>query len=337
MKRFLLRTLLLPLFLTLFPVLSLSAQPAPSDTTFVSLVRGTELAMGAILQADGAVGTGPMTSGFDVPLARLRFQGKARSARFFIQTDILRSPAVVDARLRLPITQSVSITAGQYKAPFSREYLLSSASLPFLERSRVVNGLAPKRQVGVSMRASLAASRLHLEGGVFNGNGTSGLNDNDALLYVGRLSSSLPLAGGALRLGMGAGYSRDHSITLPLFGGGFTGRRLLLGADVALQWQGWMLAGEWLTASYDVTGGRAYRPSGYHVTTGYRLATRHQLLLRVDGFHPDGLNSLSPGEHVLIGYNLFWTRALKFQANYEAPTGDLSRGRAGFRLQVALK
>lgn len=316
----------------------LYAQPSasPSDTAYVGLPPGTALQVGALIQTDVFLARTHAVDGFSVNTARLRLGGAVRHVRFFVQPDLTRSPALLDVRLRLPVSSRLTATAGRYKAPFSREALTSSMHLHYLNRARVVNALAPSRQIGASLGATLVPGRLHLEGGLYNGNGsTSWQNDNDAFLYVGRLVGTLPLDEGALEVGANAGYSRDANVALPSRTASFSGRRTLLGLDATLTWDAWLFEVEWITASLDPTNGSAYRPTGYHVTAGYLLAPRHQLLLRVDGFDTD-LGTSDEDEQLLVGYNLFWTDVLKLQANYVAPLDTPDDGYVGVRLQLGI-
>jgi hypothetical protein len=58
-------------------------------------------------------------------------------------------------------------------------------------------------------------------------------------------------------------------------------------------------------------------------------------VLRLDGFS-DGRAGTTEDELLVLGYNLFWTSALKFQVNYSAEFDELDTGTLGARLQLAL-
>jgi len=316
------------------------AQQAPSsssDTAFVSLVRGTELSVGALLQVDGAVSRTEAPNTFELRVARLRFRGAAHRLQFFVQTEFLRSPAVLDTRLRFALSEGVSVAAGMYKAPFSSEFLLFRGDLTFLERSRVVNALAPRRQTGVSVRADLVPNRLRVEAGVFNGNGARlRTNDNDAFLYVGRVTSTHPLGrDGQLILGANAAYSLDEAVALDPAPRPFSGQRVVGGLDVRLTWDAWLFAAEGIAARLDPTDGSAYQPHGFHVTGGYRIAPRHQVVARADVYSDDRA-ATDESTNLLVGYNVAWTPTATLQVNYRAPSEDITRGTVGARLQLAL-
>ena len=308
----------------------------PPDSAFVLLSQGSELGVGALIQADGFVARENNPDGFALNTVRLRLRGAAYRVGFFVQTDFTRSPALLDAQLDLPVTPNATIVAGLFKAPFSRGELTSSMRLPFLERARVVNALAPSRQIGISLEADLVPERLQFIGGVFNGNGRRfGLNDNDALLYAGRLAGIVPLEDGELQIGTNATYSQDANLPLSPVAASFSGRRFLFGIDALLQWQQWLVGGELITAALDPTGQSSFYPTGYYTTVGYTFQEQHQLLLRVDAFDRD--RGPEVDEQLILGYNFFWTDALKLQANYVAPFGALDDGYAGVRLQLGLR
>ncbi len=320
------------------PMASQAQQAASSsDTTFVSLVRGTELGVGALLQVDGAVRRTEAPNTFELRVARLRFQGAAHRLQFFVQTDFLRSPAVLDTRLQFALSEVVSVAAGLYKAPFSSEFLLFRGDLTFLERSRVVNALAPRRQTGVSVRADLVPDRLRMEAGVFNGNGARlRINDNDAFLYVGRIMSTHPLGrDGQLILGANGAYSLDEAVALSPAPSSFSGQRVVGGLDVRLTWDAWLLAAEGIAARLAPSDGPAYKPHGFHVTGGYRVAPRHQVVIRADVYSDDRA-ATDESTEMLVGYNVAWTPTATLQVNYRAPAEDIARATVGARLQLAL-
>jgi len=313
---------------------ALRAQSA-TDTTLVSLLRGTELGIGALVQADALIGDDAIRDGFNLRATRLRLRGEAPGLQFFVQTDFNRNPSVLDARLRVPLSSKASVVAGLYKTPFSAELIRFRGALRTLERSRVVNALAPQRQIGVTLRADIPSSPLQFEGGLFNGPQDLQSNDNNSLLYVGRLASTLPVREGVLDVGVQAAYSNDRNVAIPPVTSSFRGQRTLVGLDAEFRNEQWVLAGTWITASLDPPNRSSYQPWGYYATVAYRVAPRHQLVLRLDGFS-DGRAGTTEDELLVLGYNLFWTSALKFQVNYAAEFDELDTGTLGARLQLAL-
>lgn len=329
--------LLALLLWAVFAAPSAQSQTPSSDTTFVTLARGTGLTIGAFVQSDARWGRDDATDGFSVRRARLRLSGTVRGARVFVQTDFAKAPALIDARIRIPLARRLSVAGGVYKAPFSQEVLRSASDLLFLDRAQVVRSIAPQREIGLSARFDIVPDRLQLDAGLFNGNG-NGLqpNDNNRFLYVARLSGQAPLAGGTLRYGGDIGYSEDDAVDLGRAAESFAGTRLLIGANAGITHGRWLLEGELVAAQLDADDGPTTDPYGFYVAGGAFIADRHQLMLRYETLDPDR-PALDSQDEATIGYNFFWTDALKLQANYIAPTADLTDGHVGLRLQIALK
>jgi phosphate-selective porin OprO and OprP len=76
---------------------------------------------------------------------------------------------------------------GQFKTPFSREFMLSSTVLELADRPLVVDALVPNRDVGM-MAQWEQAGRVTVQGGIFNGEGINrARNTDNRMLYIGRL------------------------------------------------------------------------------------------------------------------------------------------------------
>ena len=168
---------------------------------------------------------------------------------------------------------------------------------------------------------------MSVAAGAFNGNRFSdNNNDNDNFLYSGRMAIYPAVFGEStpsnrLEIAMNAAYSRDRNAAL---GGGllqnFNGKRLLLGGDFRLVRQRILFSGEGIYAQLKFDEGETSEPFGYHVTAGYMIAAKSQLLLRWDSFAPDGLQPDS--DLLTVGYNLWPTKATELQVNYIIPTED---------------
>jgi hypothetical protein len=89
------------------------------------------------------------------------------------------------------------LDAGQVKAPFSRQDLLSDAVIGFVEKPEIAS-LAPDRQIGVRGAVEIpGVPMVQLWGGVFDGEGTNQLqNLDEKYMYVGRVEIH-PLGRGA--------------------------------------------------------------------------------------------------------------------------------------------
>jgi hypothetical protein len=322
------------ILLVLLPCTTFAQSP---DGGPVSVLGSDALQIGGLIQTDAYLGR-EIGDGFRARSARVRLGGRAESLSYVVQTELTSPEVLLDAVTRLSLTDRVQLSAGLFKTPYSGEILTPRPNLLFAERARVVNNLAPARQVGATLSGDLIPDRLTATVGAFNG--TSGLqaNDNDHLLYVGRLASTTPTGAGPLSLGVNAGYSIDDQVQAPR-PVSFSGRRFLIGGDAQLDADQWLLAGEVHYAALDPDDPTrdAYAPFGYYVAGGIDVAPSHQLLARIDRYDPDVPGLTSPDHQVTLGYNFFATSAVRALINYQAPTTDLADGFITLRLQAALQ
>jgi Phosphate-selective porin O and P len=124
----------------------------------------------------GAQGTLTPWATFKVQ-AELRSGGTGATAATVTATD-----------LYVALTHGTwSGAVGQFKTPFSREFILGSTVLELADRPLVVDALVPNRDVGM-MAQWERAGHITLQGGIFNGEGINrARNTDNRMLYVGRL------------------------------------------------------------------------------------------------------------------------------------------------------
>ncbi|MEA2724783.1 MAG: phosphate-selective porin OprO and OprP [Gemmatimonadales bacterium] len=113
-----------------------------------------------------------------------------------------------------------AVQAGQFKTPFTREFITSLADIETADRATAVDSFAPKRDIG--LMAEYTYRRVGLWGGVFNGEGQNvTANTDSTMLGVARLAMRvLPhLAvgvngaryfGDSTRYGVDAAYEDDR-------------------------------------------------------------------------------------------------------------------------------
>jgi len=223
------------------------------------------------------------------------------------------------------LTPNFSVKAGLFKSPFSYEYLTGAAATDFVNRSSVVNYLAPKRQLGFQLQGKLADGMFKYTAGMFNGNGFGpNQNDDDQFLYTARLETNSGLGSGAgdsFVMGLNASYEQSESTTS---GAGLLsqveGEQLLLGADTRISYKEMMLAGEFIYSTINADAGPEYNPFGYYVTGGYFITPKMQLLARWDYFDGDFIGTSS--ESVIGGINIFPSDFSEVQLNYIYPVED---------------
>lgn len=261
-------------------------------------------------------------NGFSIANLRLKLSGELdHGFGYLLQTNFTGSPSILDAVMYFRVTPSVTIDAGLFKSPFSKELLTGAGAIDFVNRAQVVTSLAPARQIGVKVSGWLQPDVFSFAVGAFNGNGFAGNNnDNDHLLYAARLTLTPALtdANNAFEIGINAAFSEDDGVSLPGVATGFAGSRFLLGGDARLTRGRLLLSGEAIYANLEADAGASANPYGFHVTAGYMVSSKSQLLLRWDGFEKDGL---ADDSYLLIfGFNLWPTKATELQVNYIFPT-----------------
>lgn len=92
-----------------------------------------------------------------------------------------------DALIDIARKPLASLRLGQFKAPFSLQQLTSAGSQEFVDRAITDKRFAPGRDQGLMLHGRPSGRRFGYEMGAFNGSGESRAQDDQALLYVGRL------------------------------------------------------------------------------------------------------------------------------------------------------
>lgn len=161
--------------------------------------------------------------------------------------------------------------AGQFKTPFSREFILSSGVLEIADRPIVVDALVPNRDVGM-MAQWERAGRVTLQGGLFNGEGINrARNSDNRLLYIGRLIVT-PLKG--VDVGGAVAAASDST---------------RLDAELSARRGRWTLRAEYLQRHRDPPADEA---RGWYTLAAYTARPqRLQLVGRAEQFDP----SSAPG------------------------------------------
>ena len=293
---------------------AIDAQDEPLGEALKENFKKSYLSVGMLLQTVGdfqGERTVAGNNGFNISNFRLSLRGELdRGFAYFVQANFIASPAILDARLSYRLSPGFTLDAGQFKVPFSKEFLTTADAIDFVNRSQVVAALVPGRDIGVQLRSELAGPAVTATLGGFNGNRSeTNNNDNGEFLYAGRLA--LAPSSGSLELGVNAAYSRDRNATVA--GESFRGKRFLAGGDIRWQEGPVLLAGEYIYASLKSSGAEI-NPAGFHATAGYMVAQNQQLLFRFDSFRPDGQSADS--DQVIFGYNLWPTSLSEVQVNY---------------------
>lgn len=277
----------------------------------------------------------PGNNGFNIANARFMVYGEFdKKFGYLMRTNFINSPVILDAKLHYRFSKKLIIDLGQFKAPFSHEFLIPAESIDFVNRSRVVTVMAPGRQIGLQARGMpIQNLPLNYNIGIFNGNGIStNANDDNQFLFVGRIDclweNFLNQSNTSLYWGINAAFSQDAFTRIseqlnpfifePLF---FDGRRTLAGLDLRFTAGKFLFSGETIFGQFQGsftqlitdTTFQDIQATGFHLTTGYMVGARSQLLLRWDNFDTDRRSN----SNWLIGGINFWPSSItELQLNY---------------------
>ena len=201
---------------------------------------------------------------------------------------------ILDAAIRWrpgPVTLSV----GQFKTPFAREYVIPLTQLETLDRSFVVDQLAPRRDIGIMGEFALGSDSLAVA--IVNGEGQNAIvNKDSALLVVSRLVAH-PVK--VIALGADVAYYGADSIRFA--------------ADANLELPTLALRGSYLAQHRSSVAQNDY---GWTALVAYRIHPGVQLVAREEDFQRPGISSALrtlttiggasvdlSGDHVRLGVN----------------------------------
>ena len=221
--------------------------------------------------------------GFGVRRFRLMFSAQRPLAcwKLALRSEIEVFPnfTAQDGYLQLsgPTTfGALSFNLGQFKAPFSRQTLVSDSRLQMVEKAQITT-ITPDRQIGFSATASLPFSEVSL--GIFNGEGKNVVDNQDEYFeYVGRVT--LRAFPGVTKLM----ESAFHGTQLEVSGSIAHNRRFKetgdqivdsYGVDGFAAWEGASLAAEYVLVRTDFEAGavssQPFDANGFYVQAGYLL------------------------------------------------------------------
>ncbi len=280
--------------------------------------------IGAILQSVYSFqnnANGDDYNSFNIETSRLRIYGNLdKGFSYFFQYNLSKQFPLLDATFSYKFKPYLGIKIGSFKSPFSREYLTAVSGIDFVNRSQVVNALAPKRQIGMSLFGWISPNVLKYQVGMFNGNGvTPNANDNSKLMTVGRVSfypNIIPFFN-HFEIGANVGYNdASKKTTAPTV---YT-RNAFMGIDFRMQSTKVLLAGEIIRSQVSNANDNTNNASGFQLTFGYTLSQHTKMLARMDNFTPYGSNDSN--DLIVLGVNFNPSSAAGFQLNYIIPSRD---------------
>jgi phosphate-selective porin len=288
---------LLPPALLVIPALQAQTTPSPPPPVRLSgYIQGRETyqdEVGLVGSINRARLTASGTVRGDVAW---RIQGEFRTGN--VGTG-RASVSLQDAYLRWS-RNTLGVQVGQFKTPFTREFITSLSEVETADRSTVVDSLAPKRDIGV-MADYAFGGRIAVFGGVFNGEGQNvTANTDSSALGVARVTyRPIPY----LVLGVNAArYFADST-------------RYGVDANVESPWV--ILRGEYIGQHRDVLD--VEDDKGWYALAAAPVRPWLQPMLKFEGFNRAGI---APAGNLknrawTAGVNLFpWGRTSRFTLEY---------------------
>ncbi|MDH3198740.1 MAG: OprO/OprP family phosphate-selective porin [Candidatus Krumholzibacteria bacterium] len=263
-------------------------------------------------------------NGVTVANARLAVGGELDDGySYFVQANFIRATSLLDGWFRWGFSNSTGVSIGAMKAPFSGEFLTAASGIDFVNRSLVASILAPGRQIGVQLDGSRSDRAVRWAVGMFNGNGISANVNNGGFMVVGRLTvePKQSSASNSVTVGLNAAYADGGVLTISGIGGtsivsDFSGTRGIFGADVRVARAKWLLAAEIGAAQLDPEVRSLVVPLGGHLTGGFMLSRRMQLLARWDHLTTDAAVEDDTADWLIAGFNIWPNGATEWQFNY---------------------
>jgi phosphate-selective porin len=209
------------------------------------------------------------------------------------------SVSLQDAYLRWT-RNSLGVQFGQFKTPFTREFITSLSEVETADRATVVDSLAPKRDIGL-MADYVLGGRATISAGIFNGEGQNvTANTDSSALGVARISYR-PIP--HLVLGVNAArYFADST-------------RYGFDANVESPWI--ILRGEYIGQHRDIAGTEDDR--GWYTLAAAPVRPWLQPVVKYEWFNRPGVapTGALKNRAWTAGVNLFpWGRAPRFTLEY---------------------
>jgi hypothetical protein len=227
------------------------------------------------------------------------------------------SVSLQDAYIRYKPGQ-FGIQAGQFKTPFTREFITSLSDVETADRSTAVDSIAPKRDIGIMADYAFGPTAT-IALGVFNGEGQNvTANTDSTLLWVGR-ATARPVP--YLSVGVNvAQYGSDST---------------RYGVDGSLEYMGAALKGEYIGQRRD---GGGLDDKGWYAQATYRLLPWVQLVLKQEDFRRSAISDALRNRATTGGVNVeFAAGKVRLLADYvsrEIGTPGTRRGMLISQAQV---
>ncbi len=229
------------------------------------------------------------------------------------------SVSLTDAYIRWS-HQALGIQVGQFKTPFSWEYLTSIADIETLDRSTVVDSLATRRDIGLMADYQIGTFVL-VSGGVFNGENINVTANRDStVLGVARVA-----------------FKPIPQISFGVSGARWFGDSLRYGADASWQDTRLVVRGEYIGGARDSLDRKD--DWGWYGLVGFKIQPAVQLVAKYEDFRREELSPQFKNRAVSLGINTFPViPSVRLSAFYVSrKVGDPGLRKSQLQTQVQVK
>lgn len=253
----------------------------------------------------------PGVDSLSVRRARLTLGGElVKHLKFKLSVDLVKSPVLLDALVEFEPSKAIGFRIGQFLVPFSLESSSPTRDIDMVNRSAIVDALAPGRDIGASGRdvgavlyGSYAIAEYSV--GLFNGSGLNRADTNSHKDLSGRVVLRPFKA-----FSFGASLYRGKIESIP---DGPLVARNKEGLEAAVVLKAFSLKSEYIHAVDDTVS-----KAGWYVQAGlFALPGKLQALLRYDALDLDRAVANDAKNVITAGVNWFIRGATKLQVNYE--------------------
>lgn len=245
---------------------------------------------------------------FKVNRARVKVSGNLdEDINYTLLLDAAATSILYQASIDLTYLKWAKLRAGQFKTPFSNEYLTSSSKWDTIYLSKVVDDLATKYDIGLQISGDWSYFGYAL--GVFNGEGRNNPDENNNKDMVGRIFVK-PIKG----LELGASHCQGRSGVDRL-------NKDRTGGYLAFIHDPLSLKGEYIYAmdeSIDEEDGSIDKIDryGWYAQLAFKVVPELQALVKYAFYDPDYDISGNNLETATFGLNWFFHKNAKLQLNY---------------------
>ncbi len=282
---------------------------------------------------------------FRVKSAVIALNGKIKDSLLYkYEMDFARKDNVLnEAWIKFARIPTANLTVGQFKLPFSEEFITSSSAIDTVERSLPVTKIGQERDAGLMLDGTSMQKKLYYALGIFNGTGQNTAEDNEQKDAAFRLVFA-PFAdlvetnfkafqvGGSFTLGKqttgDAAYDRKR-----------------IGLLLKVETQKIKFQSEYLrqTKDFDLATATDTSSSGFYGLIAYSITREGkkmwwQPVLKYETYEPDSTKASDEEAITTLGLNVFFNDTSKLMLNYRLRDDDAGKEKYDeFLTQAQLK